>query len=156
MPLLYFLCGERARTHLYGTVQWTIPAASANTGGYIYSLFLLREKRMQVESGHLFTFSFEVRYEHPRQKHPDPNVGRDVFRTVTGSNPFIWDSPVDCPCHQHKYWWLPIFSSHAEWEENASRVRSPFYTIAFDVPYPSITSRSIMTAKPSTIPMVAE
>ena len=34
----FILCWKRTRTHSSGTVRWTVPATSANTGGYLYFL----------------------------------------------------------------------------------------------------------------------
>jgi len=62
------------------------------------------------------------------------------FYAMTDSNPFIWDSPVDCPCHQCKHWWLHIFSFPVEGKENASRVRSPLtssFKVRYEHPYQS-------------------
>ena len=39
---------SRIRTHLNGTVRRTVPAISANTGGYLY----FRNAKMHIESCH--------------------------------------------------------------------------------------------------------
>jgi len=36
----YYCSGKRNRTHLHGTVRWTVPATSSKTGGNNYFLFL--------------------------------------------------------------------------------------------------------------------
>ena len=69
--------------------------------------------------------SVPVRVRSPAPKIQEWLLPLLYFYAVTDSKPFIWDSPVDCPCHQCKHWWLPILSSHAKWEDNANRVRSP-------------------------------
>ena len=45
---LSLCCSKRTRTHLHGTVRWTVPATSANTGGYIY--FCSLGAKMHIES----------------------------------------------------------------------------------------------------------
>jgi len=44
--VFFLLCKGRTRTHSSGTVRWTVPATSANTGGYNY----FRQKRKCISS----------------------------------------------------------------------------------------------------------
>ena len=85
---------------------------------------------------------------HPHQKASRPHCGREAFSRGTDSKSFPCKCPVDTCCHQFKNWWLPIFFFPAEGKKNAYRVLSSVF-------YPNITSSSIITAKPRTMPMVA-
>ena len=98
LHLFFILSREGNRTHPNADVRWTSAATSANTGGFLYFLLSMREKKMQIDSCTLFYLS----------------TGRE-------SNPFTCKCPVDICCHQCKHWWLPLFSSLDEREENASR-----------------------------------
>ena len=71
LPPSYFGIGKRTRTHSIGTVRWTVPATSANTGGYLY----FRHKRKCISS--------------PVTGTKNSNPHRDNLRIAAGKFVFI-------------------------------------------------------------------